>query len=115
MEEVLFYLICIVIWIMPMFLKIFERKKEIDDELKIKTEIAKNLSECKDIPLSLVEKYRVRDCSKNNDENDNELKALVCPNCGAALKAIYIRCEYCGLSYCEAKKKLEKESNDENI
>jgi predicted RNA-binding Zn-ribbon protein involved in translation (DUF1610 family) len=36
-------------------------------------------------------------------KDDAKMKALLCPNCGAPLKAIYYRCEYCGLSYIEAQ------------
>ena len=42
--------------------------------------------------------------AERKDWEDDERDALACINCGAPLKAIYMRCEYCGLSHVEARK-----------
>jgi hypothetical protein len=44
-------------------------------------------------------------------EEEKELKALMCPYCGAPLRAIYEPCKYCGLGYNEAAKLMKKGKN----
>jgi predicted RNA-binding Zn-ribbon protein involved in translation (DUF1610 family) len=60
---------------------------------------------------------KIRSKIKSNEEIEKEEQeieriALACPNCGAPLDAIYIRCEYCEMSYKEAKDVQEKIKED---
>ena len=102
MDSLLIFVIAIVIALIPEFLK---KKKEYDDYIRTQAEIAKNL---KEIRTKQKNKKSRSNMVFKNDNDNNELEALVCPYCGAPLKAIYIRCDFCGLSYREAKKEVKK-------
>ena len=102
MDNLLILVIAVVITLIPEFLK---KKKEYDDYVRTEVEVAKNL---KEVRTKQKEKRIRSDMVFKNDNNDDELEALVCPYCGAPLKAIYVRCDFCGLSYREAKKEVKK-------
>lgn len=119
MEELLIYAVIVIVMFIKAVIEVAleERQKKdhqevtVDNSAAYEQKLRHAMQKTDDSNLKTqadIDYRRAYKAAKQKDLDSRKRVAVACPNCGAPLKTIYDRCDFCEMSYKEANDRIQR-------